>query len=140
MVREKKLQGNILLTGKRSDVPEILSMCDVFVLPSLWEGLPIALLEAMALAVPVIATDAGSNAEVVENYKNGFIVPARNPALLAQRIEELLGDPGMADNMGSRGRQTVKESFSTDGMVRAYEDLYLRHFGALGGCGGRVGH
>jgi L-malate glycosyltransferase len=127
MVNDRKLQDRISLTGKRTDISEILSVSDIFVLPSLWEGLPIALLEAMASGVPVIATNVGSNSEVVVNGVNGFIVPQKDSPLLAQRIEDLLADPLKASNIGMRGQETVKKSFSIDRMVQEYEQLYLRH-------------
>lgn len=133
MINSGGLHGHISLTGKRSDVTEILAISDMFVLPSLWEGLSIALLEAMAAGLPVIASNVGSNPEVVTDGINGFIVPARDPRLLARRIEELLGEPGKADDMGMRARETVRESFGMDRAVRAHEELYLKHLGALRG-------
>lgn len=133
MINASGLLGNISLTGKRSDIAEILAVSDIFVLPSLWEGLSIALLEAMAAGLPAIASDVGSNPEVLTDGINGFIVPPRDHRLLARRIEELLGEPGKAGDMGMRGRETVRESFGIDRAVRAYEELYLKHLGALRG-------
>lgn len=127
MVNARKLQDSISLTGKRADIPEILSITDIFVLPSLWEGLSIALLEAMASGVPVIATSVGSNPEVVTNEINGLIVPPKDSRLLAQRIEELLSDPKKASNLGAEGQKTVKESFGMTRFVQEHEQLYLRH-------------
>ncbi|MBS4012816.1 MAG: glycosyltransferase [Bacteroidetes bacterium] len=128
MVNAKKLQDRIILTGKRTDIPEILSVTDIFVLPSLWEGLPIALLEAMASGVPAVVTNVGSNAEVVTDGVNGFIVPPKNSLFLAQRIEKLLADPQKANTLGVEGQKKVKESFGMAQLVQKHEQLYLRHF------------
>jgi len=123
----KKLRGKFLLMGKRVDVPEILSITDVFVLPSLWEGLPISLLEAMASGIPAVVTNVGSNAEVVTDEVNGFTVPPKNSLLLAERIDELLADRQKADTIGAEGQKTVKESFGMTRFVEKHEQLYLRH-------------
>jgi glycosyltransferase involved in cell wall biosynthesis len=127
MVNLKKLRDRILFTGVRKDIPEILSITDVFVLPSLYEGLPIALLEAMASGVPAVVTDVGSNPEVVTDGVNGFMVLSKNSLMLAQRIEGLLADPRKADAMGAEGLKTVKESFGIKQLVKKHEELYLRH-------------
>jgi glycosyltransferase involved in cell wall biosynthesis len=128
MLGAKKLQDRISFTGTRTDIAEILSVTDIFVLPSLYEGLSIALLEAMASGLPVIATSVGSNPEVVANGINGFIVPPKDPQLLAHKIEGLLADPAKAADMGSQGRRRVKEAFGIDRLVRQHEELYLKHF------------
>ncbi len=127
MVGAKKLQDRISFADTRTDIAEILSITDIFVLPSLYEGLSIALLEAMASGLPVIATSVGSNPEVVENGINGFIVPPRDATLLAWKIEDLLADPQNAADMGSRGRTMVRESFGIDRLVQEHEELYLRN-------------
>lgn len=126
-VEIKNMQDKILFTGVHTDIPEILSITDVFVLPSLWEGLPVALLEAMAAGVPVIATSVGSNPEVVVDGMNGFLIPPRNPQTLAQRIKELLGDPEKAKRIGAKGQRIIRKFFSIDRMVHEYEQLYLEH-------------
>jgi glycosyltransferase involved in cell wall biosynthesis len=124
----KNLQDVISLTGKRTEIPEVLSVSDVFVLPSLWEGLPISLLEAMASGVPAVVTNVGSNAEVVTDGINGFIVPPKNSVLLAQRIEELLANPQKANTFAAEGQKKVKESFGMAQLVRKHEELYVKYF------------
>jgi glycosyltransferase involved in cell wall biosynthesis len=128
MMGAKKLQNRISFTGIRTDIPDILSITDIFVLPSLYEGLPIALLEAMASSVPVVVTNVGSNPEVVADGINGFIVPPKDSQLLAQRIEELLADPKKANKMGAQGQKKIKESFGMTRFVQEHEQLYLRHY------------
>jgi glycosyltransferase involved in cell wall biosynthesis len=117
--------------GKRIDTLEILSVTDIFVLPSLWEGMSIALLEAMASGVPVIATNVGSNPEVVTNGINGFIVPPKDSKSLADKMGELLVDSRKATDMGFQGRTIVKEYFGIDRLVKKHEELYLRHFNRM---------
>ena len=129
-IRAKGLEGRVILTGVRTDVPEILAITDVFVLPSLWEGLSIVLLEAMAAGVPVVVTDVGSNAEVVEDGVSGFVVPPKNPVLLAQRIQELLGNPQRAAEMAEAARRRINEQFSLERLAREHESLYLDALGA----------
>lgn len=127
MVTNMKLQDRITLTGKRFDIPEILSISDIFVLPSLYEGLPISLLEAMASGVPAVVTNVGSNPEVITDGVNGFMVPPKDSLLLAQRIKDLLADPLKANTMGSEGQKTIKESFNMARLVEKHVQLYLRH-------------
>jgi len=130
-VRANDLQDSITFTGVRADVAEILSVIDVFVLPSLWEGLCMALLEAMACAKPVIATRCGGPEEVVANGESGFLVPPGDAGVLGQRVKELLADPEGRRRLGMRAKATVKERFGVERMVREYEHLYLRHIEAL---------
>ena len=126
-VGAKKMQDKISFTGERTDIPEILSITDVFVLPSLWEGLPVALLEAMAAGIPVIATSVGGNQEVVADNVSGLLIPPKDPQILAQRIKELLGNPEKAERMGAKGQRIIQDFFSIDRMARKYEQLYLEH-------------
>jgi glycosyltransferase involved in cell wall biosynthesis len=118
------LLENVIFTGTRRDIPEILALLNVFVLPSLWEGLPIALLEAMAAGLPVVATAVGGTPEVVIDGVTGFLVPPRDPEALADAILRLLRDPDLRQRMGEAGRARVTEHFSVEQMVRKTEALY----------------
>lgn len=118
------LSDAVVFTGIRRDVPEILALLDVFVLPSLWEGLPIALLEAMAAGLPVVATRVGGVPEVVEDGVTGLLVPPRDPDALAEAITRLLRDPDLRCKMGQAGRERVESEFSVEKMVRKTETLY----------------
>lgn len=120
------LSDTVIFTGIRRDVPEVLALLDVFVLPSLWEGLPIALLEAMAAGLPVVATRVGGVPEVVVEGETGLLVPPRDPEALAQAILTLLRDPDLRQAMGQAGRERVREHFSVDQMVKKTESLYQR--------------
>ena len=119
------LDGRVVFTGMRLDVPEILSALSVSVLPSLSEGLSNTLLESMAAGVPVVATRVGGNPEIVEEGVTGFLVPPRDPAALAKAVCQLLENPELASRFGQAGRQRVVECFSLERMVRETERLYL---------------
>ncbi|MGC9398865.1 MAG: glycosyltransferase [Anaerolineae bacterium] len=118
------LSDSVIFTGIRRDVPEILALLDVFVLPSLWEGLPLALLEAMAAGLPVVATRVGGVPEVVVDGVTGLLVPPRDPHALADAILRLLRDPALRRRMGEAGRARVAAHFSVEQMVRKIEALY----------------
>jgi glycosyltransferase involved in cell wall biosynthesis len=119
-----QLSEDVIFTGIRQDVPNILGLLDVFVLPSLWEGLPIALLEAMAAGLPVVATAVGGTPEVVVEGETGFLVPPRDPEALAEAILRLLREPDLRRRMGEAGRKRVAEHFSVEQMVQKTEALY----------------
>ncbi len=103
--RELGLEGTLVLAGYRPDAPRIASMFDVFALPSLQEGLSIALLEAMALGKPVVVTRVGGFPEVVEHGREGLIVPPGNPMALADAIVTILRDPSLRERMGWAARR-----------------------------------
>jgi len=118
------ISSNVIFMGYRNDVPKILSVMDVFVLPSLYEGLPNALLEAMAACRPVVATQVGGIAEVVADGETGILVPPRDPGALAGAICVLLEDRERAREMGIAGRKQVERLFSVEKMVAKTEALY----------------
>lgn len=125
LVRAKALQDKVTFTGVRQDFPEILAVTDIFIQPSLWEGLSIALLAAMATGIPVVVTDVGSNAEFIDDGENGLVIPAGDAQMLARRIKELLADRERARRLGMRAKATVRQRFSIQHTIRAYEHLYL---------------
>ena len=124
LTAELGLDSCVLFLGQRDDVPQILPLFDVFVLPSVKEGLPYALLEAMAAAKPVVATAVGGVPEVVVDGQTGLLVPPRDPEALAQAIITLLRNPGRARAMGEAGRQRVLEHFTVERMVAETERVY----------------
>jgi glycosyltransferase involved in cell wall biosynthesis len=119
------LQNRVIFTGFRLDVPKILSSLAVSVLPSIsGEGLSNSLLESMAAAVPVVATNVGGNPEVVVDGVTGLLVPSKDPAALAQAICRVLLTPGLRQTFGQAGRRRVLEQFSNERMIRTVERLY----------------
>jgi glycosyltransferase involved in cell wall biosynthesis len=126
LVAAAGLGGRLHLLGRRSDVPEVLSAFDVFVLSSHGEGMSNAILEAMAMAKPVVATGVGGTVEVVEVGVTGHLVPARDADALAAAIVRLVDHPDMGRLMGARGRRVVIDRFSAPAMVRQMEALYTQ--------------
>jgi glycosyltransferase involved in cell wall biosynthesis len=139
LVRTLGLEGHLYLLGARADMAEVLSAFDLFVLSSHDEGMSNAILEAMAMRKPVVATDVGGTGEVVQAGRTGLLVPPKDPQPLAEAITQVLTAP--ADTvaaMGERGRAVVVERFSARAMVRQMEDLYAhlqaRRFGQPAGA------
>lgn len=124
LISELKLGDNLFFLGKRDDIPEILSMIDISVLPSLSEGFSNTVIESMAAGKPVVVTDVGGNAEAVEHGKTGYVVPARDVDKLAEAICALLADRNLAHRMGQAGRLRAKQLFSIETMISKIENLY----------------
>jgi glycosyltransferase involved in cell wall biosynthesis len=119
-----KIKKNVTFAGERSDIPEILSLTDIFVLPSLREGLPLTILEAMACGKPVIATNVGGVPEVVKDGVSGTLVPPGDPEAIHGAMIELLGDTEKMNKIGSEGKRICNENFNSRIMVEKIEDLY----------------
>jgi glycosyltransferase involved in cell wall biosynthesis len=122
---------SITLTGYRSDVRELLAAVDVFVNSSTHEGVSLTILEAMAAAIPVVATRVGGTPEVVLDRETGLLVPARAPQALASAVETLACAPALRRSMGGAGRFRVKRHFSVEAMVDRYLGAYRGHADAV---------
>ncbi|MBI1752005.1 MAG: glycosyltransferase [Acidobacteria bacterium] len=122
------LQDRVRFLGQRADVPRLLAAADAFVLSSAWEGLPNTVMEAMASALPVVATDVGGVSELIEEAHSGFIVPPRRPASLADRMGALMALPAEARSaMGAAGRARMVADFDIERVVDQWEEaLRLR--------------
>jgi glycosyltransferase involved in cell wall biosynthesis len=110
--------------GFRQDIPQLLREMDIFVLPSLSEGLPLSALEAMAAGKPVVATDVGGTREAVLDGQTGFLVPPKDPQALSEKIMHLLKHWDLAKCLGEAGRKRVAKFFSLQTMTKRYEALY----------------
>jgi glycosyltransferase involved in cell wall biosynthesis len=126
LAKKLGVDKKVIFAGYRRDLPELIKISSIVVLPSLWEGMPNLLLEAMALKKPVIATDIGGSREIVRDAENGFLVPIRDSEKLAEKMVYLLKNNGLCRTMGDRGYGMVKEKFSADSMVKGYEELYMK--------------
>ena len=132
MLREQALSllesagfGDIAwLPGECDTVPELLCAMDVFVLPSLAEGISNTILEAMATGLPVVATNVGGNSEILVDGITGFLVPRGNPDALAAAIRRYVDDPVLRRNHGASARRRCETEFSIGTMVRNYQNLY----------------
>lgn len=118
------ITDGVVLTGARSDIPEVLKQIDVFVLTSLAEGISNTILEAMASGLPVIATAVGGNSELVVDGQTGFLVAPGDATAIADRLENYCANPALAARHGHAGRLRAVERFSIAAMINAYADLY----------------
>jgi len=118
------LTDQVIFSGLRLDSDKILPFAEVFILPSLWEGMPNAVLEAMAAGKPVVATAVGGVPELVLQGETGILVPPRDPDALARAILDLCTDPVKARTMGEAGRLRVQEHFRIASMLEKTERLY----------------
>jgi len=130
-IKRLSLEDTVLLLGDRSDVGEILKLMDIFVLPSRWEGLPLALLEAMASGIPVVASRVTGNTEAVLEGVTGMLVEPENPEELSRAISFLLDSPVLRKTMGAQGRKRSVENFDHGRMARetfaVYKDMIKRY-------------
>ena len=118
------LEQDVLFLGHRDDSYDVLAMMDVLVLPSLSEGIPMVLLEALALARPVVASRVGGIPEVVEDRVTGWLVAAGREAELAEACMALMDDYELAEKLGLAGQQRVRERFSVRYMAEEVADVY----------------
>ena len=120
------LEARVTLLGHRSDVPALLACCDVFVLPSLHEGLPLAILEAMNSGVPVVATAVGGIPEAIRHEQTGLLVPAADPRALAAAVQRIIDEPRLSSRLSESARWEVSERFSIAAMARGAERVYAK--------------
>ena len=116
--------SRVHLVGNRRDVSDLLAASDLFVLPSLWEGMPMALLEAMASSLPVVATQVSGSAQVVADGESGILVPAADAERLGEAIARLLDDPAEARRLGEAARARVVAAFSARTQAARHAELY----------------
>lgn len=130
IVRELGLERNVQFFYALNKAPQIIPLMDVFVVPSLNEGIGLSAMEAGACGVPVVASRVGGIPEVVLEGETGLLVPAKDPRAISQAVCALLGDPEKARAMGRRAREVVIEKFSAERMVAGTEVLYTKVFKA----------
>jgi len=118
-------RGVVLAPGWQNDVIPWLAITDVFVLPSYREGTPVTVLEAMAMGLPVVATDVAGCREAVVSGETGFLVAPRNVDELVQAIRKLVEDPALRRRMGQAGRARVVQHFAIERIMEQYLDLYV---------------
>lgn len=117
--------NRITLAGQRTDIPDILASADMFVMPSIEEGLPNAMLEAMSMGLPVVATDVGGIPEALMSPQHGLIVSPREPEALARAIINVASDHARMRAMGEAARRHVIENFSIQRTTERWQNLYL---------------
>lgn len=118
------IAAHVAFIGTRLDIPELLKLFDLYVLPSLWEGLPMGIIEAMASGCPVVATDVGGVNMAIENNVNGMLVEPKDPDKLSAAIIKLLDDEKAKTDFINRSYEIFNSRFSARIMTKRYEDLY----------------
>ena len=124
-IRKAGLSEHFVFLGFREDVSMVLRAVDIFALPSLFEGLPNVVLEAMAAGKPVVASAVDGSVEAVVEGETGFLSPPKDTDALAQALLRLLKDPDLARQMGLNGRKRVENHFALEQQVRQFETLFL---------------
>ena len=127
------VRSSFVFAGFRSDVPAVVKNMDIFVLPSLWEGCPVSLLEAMSLGRPVVATRVGDVPLIVREMKEGLLVPPGDPGSLRGAVERLILDEKLRGDLGKAARERIERSFTRRGMIARHARIY-RDIARLQGC------
>ena len=116
----------VRILGHRDDVPDLLAAADLYAMPSLSEGMPLALLEAMHAGLAIVASGVGGIPEAVRHEREALLVPPSDPGRLAQALERLLGDDDLRHRLASAAQERAGACYSAEAMTVAYEDLYRR--------------
>ena len=129
-IEARGVQDRVRLLGYRADVPDLLAAADIYVMPSLSEGMPMAMIEAMLAARPVLASDTGGIGELISGPELGMLVPPGDPAALRRGILKLAGDPALRARLGEAGRRRAEADFTATAMAERYVRLYEDGAGA----------
>lgn len=129
LASELGIAEHTIFAGFRNDMPDILSIVDVLVHPATMEGLGVAILQAMAAGIPVVASGVGGIPEAVRDGVNGFLVPPRDSEAIAAGVMRLLNDPHLRRDFGEAGRLIAEEEFSVEAMVKGVLEVYHRVLG-----------
>jgi glycosyltransferase involved in cell wall biosynthesis len=121
--QKNNIEKNLIMTGLRRDIPELMNCFDMFVLSSLWEGLPRVIPQAMASGLPVVATEIDGSAEIIQSEKNGLLVPPGRPDCIANAVLKVLNNPDIKQNLINAAFKTIDE-YSAHKMVEQIESLY----------------
>ena len=125
-IRARNLQHRVALPGAFDDVRDFLAAADVFVFPSHQEGMPLALLEAMEAALPIVATDIPGNRLLIRPDRDGLLVPVRSPAALSRAVLRLMEEPELARSLADSARARVEAEFGFEQVLDAHLDLFSR--------------
>ena len=126
IVKNFNIENKVLFLGEREDIDEIYPLMDIFVLASYREGFPRSVIEASAMAKPIIATDIRGCREAVENNKTGVLVPMKNPEKLAQAIKDFLKNPEELERMGNNGREKAEREFDERMIFNKLQEEYQK--------------
>ncbi len=125
LIEKSGIKEKIVLEDFRKDVPDLLAAIDIFVLPSLWEGLPVALLEAMSMSKPIIATGVDGTAEVIEDRVSGYLISTNNlQEQLTKAIIHLCRNKDLRERLGTGARRRIQEHYNVEMMTKKNEEIY----------------
>jgi glycosyltransferase involved in cell wall biosynthesis len=125
LVTELNLEHSVLLLDERNDIADLLHISDIGVFPSLYEGLPLALIEMMAAGLPLIVSDIAALRDITGSGGAAIYVPVKNPDSINSSLKRLLSDRDLMEQLGTNGRKIVQERFSLTKMVKEYTNIYL---------------
>lgn len=124
MVKDFGIENNVLFLKNRLDIPELMSMADMFCLPSDWEGLPLVIAEAMACGLPVVACDVSGVPEIVKDTITGFLVPMKSPDILTEKIIAIIENKEIQSSMRKAALSRVRRKFSEKYMINKVKEIY----------------
>ena len=124
LVKELGIERSVVFENFRNDIPDVLYSSDIYCLPSLWEGFPIGLLEAMAMRKPVIVTNVDGSSEIIQHNKNGILIDQQNEQMLADAMLTLVNNKNVRNKLGEQARQTIIKDFDVCKMTKSIEDVY----------------
>ncbi len=123
LIKQLQLEDVVLLVGRVPNAYKYLKAFNIFILPSLKEGFPWIILEAMSAGLPIISTNVGAIPEIIEDKKQGLLIEPKNPELIAQKIAWLFEHPEQAKNMGIQAKQKIQEQFTLEKMIKQTEQI-----------------
>jgi glycosyltransferase involved in cell wall biosynthesis len=126
LIKELGIENRVVLDGFRQDVPAVLNAVDIYCLPSLWEGLPIGVLEAMAMGKTVVASDVDGTREAVVDMESGCLVPKKNPAQLAATLIKVAEDPALRAKLQRNAIATIQHVHNAVSMTKKIEQVYTQ--------------
>lgn len=131
MISENGLENRFLLKGKVTNIPSFLSELDIYIQPSLWEGLCISVIEAAAVGLPIAAFNVGGIHETVYEGRNGFLVKPRDYDAFKERLFQLISNPSLREKMGKESRKIAEEKYALNKMVNSFSSIIEKEFNAV---------
>ncbi|MBU4256795.1 glycosyltransferase family 4 protein [Patescibacteria group bacterium] len=125
LIKRHQLQNNIILTGRVGNAAELLPAFDIYACPSVKEGLSYTIIEAMQAGLPIIATNAGGNPELIKDGKTGLLTEIKNPQILAEKIMRLINNSDLSQSLGANAKEKAKNEFGLERMVEKTREVYL---------------
>jgi glycosyltransferase involved in cell wall biosynthesis len=124
-IKNNKLKKNIHLEGIVRDIPNVLHQLDLFLMTSLWEGFSIAVLEAMVVGLPIVATKVGGNGEAISHKETGLLVPVKDYTIISGAVEEIICNPKKAEDYGKAAKKRFRDNFTIDAMMQNLDKIFL---------------